>query len=339
MSFEEPSAIGPAAISPRSNLPPLGASDCIPFLVSRTGSGPMTYAQTRSINLHSPARGVRMSRDAQADLMSRCTAIQLLLPPESAFVGSTAALIHGIPLPAWMTPSNLIDMAVFDDEAGEHPDRELGRELLVEVAYPPPVGRRVIFGVRHRQWKQDPIGVSLVGGVRVLSPARTWLDLAAMIPADYLVAAGDHVLRTGLSDPDELGFILRWAKRRRGVRTARAVVEMLNPQAESPPESRVRYWLAIGGLPAPEVNGEIVIDGEWFARGDLVFRDEKVVVEYEGIVHATPRMHSYDADRRSLLSARGWTVIVLTSKSLRNPHAMVDSVRSHLAQAREKSLR
>lgn len=299
----------------------------------------MTYAQTRSIKLHSPARGVRMSRDAQADLMSRCTAIQLLLPRESAFVGSTAALIHGMPLPGWMTPSNLIDMAVFDGEAGERPDRELGRDLMVEVAYPPPVGRRVILGVRHRQWKQDPIGVSLVGGLRVLSPARTWLDLAGMIPADYLMAAGDHVLRTGLSDPEQLAFMLRWAKRRRGVRTAKAIVEMLSPKAESPPESRVRYWLAIGGLPTPEVNADIVIDGEWFARGDLVFRDEQVVVEYEGAVHATPRMHAYDAGRRALLSARGWTVIVLTSKSLRNPHAMVDSVRSQLTQAGQRSPR
>jgi len=153
-----------------------------------------------------------------------------------------------------------------------------------------------------------------------------------MIPADYLLAAGDHILRVNLAHPEELALMVGWAKRRRGVRTAKSVIEMLHPLAESPPESRVRYWLVTGGLPSPEVNGDIVIDGEWFARGDLVFREAKVVVEYEGSVHVTTRMHDYDSHRRALLHARGWLVVVLTAKSLRNPHAMVEIVRGHLAR-------
>ena len=304
-----------------------------PFLVTRDGAGPFTYDQTRSAKFLAPARGLRMQTDRQKDLWSRCGALQLLLPPEAAFVGSTAALIHGIPLPPWMTPSNLIDSRTLDADDVAHPQRVLGRELRIEVAYPPPVLRRRMLEMRHRQWKRDPIGLTTVGDLRVLSPARTWIDLAGMIPADYLLAAGDHILRANLAHPEELALRVGWAKRRRGVRTAKSVIEMLNPLAESPPESRVRYWLATGGLPAPEVNGDIVIDGEWFARGDLVFRDAKVVVEYEGSVHVTTRMHDYDSHRRALLHARGWLVVVLTARSLRNPHMMVDTVRAHLDRA------
>lgn len=299
------------------------------FLVSRTGGGGLTYGESRNEFFTSPARGVRIPEHTKDDLVAVCEGLQLLLPEESAFVCTTAALLHGIPLPPWMIPERFFATGV-QHPLGSQSARQRVEDSPIEVAYPPPVPRRQIDGIRHRQWRVDPSGSSLVGGLRVTSPARTWFDLAALIPADYLLAAADHIVRLALADPSDLRRVIRWAGRRRGVRNARTIVELINPAAESPPESRVRYWLKQHGLPDPEVNTEIVVEGEWLARGDLVFRERRVVIEYDGAVHLTEERRRYDAKRRNLLQEHGWLVVVLTADDLAKPYEMSRTVRAAL---------
>lgn len=239
------------------------------------------------------------------DIVERCRAASLLLPPESAFVGVTAAALHGIPLPPWITSG-----------AG-----------WLEVAYPPGVERHRIAGIRHRQWRTDPLRTALADGLRVLSPARTWFDLAEVLPPDFLLAAGDDVVRRRIATESQLRGIVTWAHGRRGVTKARRVLPLINSAAESPQESRVRYWFAEFGLPEPEVNVQIIDEGQWIARSDLVFRKYRVIVEYDGAVHLAEVQRRYDAKRRNLLQQAGWAVVVLTADDLRNPHSMVATVR------------
>ena len=60
-----------------------------------------------------------------------------------------------------------------------------------------------------------------VGGLRVSSGARTFLDLALVLPPHELVAVGDALLRTGRMDAAELAARLAEADRVTGVVRAR----------------------------------------------------------------------------------------------------------------------
>lgn len=86
------------------------------------------------------------------------------------------------------------------------------------------------------------------------------------------------------------------------------------------------------GVPAPECNADIVVDGEWLARADLSWRTARLIVEYDGAVHAGERQRRSDARRLNLLQRAGWLVIVLTADDMRQPWLMValvsDALRS-----------
>ncbi|MEI6624422.1 MAG: DUF559 domain-containing protein, partial [Actinomycetes bacterium] len=129
---------------------------------------------------------------------------------------------------------------------------------------------------------------------------------------------------------DDLRIVVGWARRRRGVRIARDLVEFLTPRAESPPESRVRYWLAFHGLPNPKVNEIIVVGGDFLGKGDLVFEEQRVVAEYDGIVHLPEEQRRKDQARRNRLQSAGWYVVVLTADDLKDPYQMCRMIRAVL---------
>lgn len=292
-----------------------GPSRSPAFLVSRTGGSGLSYEQTRSKSLKALHRGVRVPVEQAEDFGVRCRALQMLLPLDSAFVGVTAAFIYDIPLPAWIRP-----------EA----DR-------LEVAYPTKIQRRHISGIRHRQWRTDPKDRSEVDGLRVLCAARTWFDLAEVLPADFHLAAADNLVSRHLVTVGQLAEVVTWARRRRGVVQARQVLPLINPAVDSPAESRVRYWCDFHGLPKPEVNAHVTHDGDWIARGDLVFREHMVVVEYDGAVHLDERQRRYDAKRRNLIQEAGWSVVVLTADDLRDPYRMTQTIAKALQMKRPPS--
>ncbi|KGN39577.1 hypothetical protein N803_01480 [Knoellia subterranea KCTC 19937] len=63
------------------------------------------------------------------------------------------------------------------------------------------------------------------------------------------------------------------------------------------------------GFPEPEVCGVITDEaGEFLAQGDLVWRRERVVAEYQGAPHADIGRRSADTQRRHLLEGHGWQV-------------------------------
>ena len=91
----------------------------------------------------------------------------------------------------------------------------------------------------------------------------------------------------------------------------------------------------LGGCPTPEVNAEIRdADGDWLAEGDLVWREAKLIVEYDGRVHLTDKQRQVDAQRRNQLIAEGWTVLTFTADEvLRRPWAVIALVKAQLALA------
>jgi hypothetical protein len=184
-------------------------------------------------------------------------------------------------------------------------------------------GRRLILPREHLMTADEHI---------VTTPARTWLDCADRVPVEHHVAMGDAILHRNLATPADLDSIVRWGRGRRGIRTARRSLPMLDGRAESPGESLTRYHLMEGGVVRPTCNYNVVVDGEWLARVDLAWPRQRVAVEYDGIVHLSEAARRNDAARRNLLQDAGWIVIVFTAADLKHPWHMAALVRSALSR-------
>jgi hypothetical protein len=235
----------------------------------------------------------------------------LLVGPDAGLLCDVSAARHwNLPLPPW------VGLA--------------GGEAPVAVAVPSSGSRPRRRGVRGRRLAIPEEHVVDLRGLAVTSPARTWLDCAEVLPVEHVVAMGDVILRRRLATRAELAAMIEWGRGRRGVIVARRALPLLDPGAESPSESIVRCQLVLDGVPRPVCNYEVIVRGEWIARVDLAWPDERVAVEYDGAVHGQERVRRADAARRNLLQDAGWLVIVLTARDLHRPADTAALVRSAL---------
>jgi hypothetical protein len=176
-----------------------------------------------------------------------------------------------------------------------------------------------------------PPDVLLHRGLQVTSGAQTFLDLAADLPPQELVAVGDALMRDRILDAGRLGERLARAGRVRGVVRARACAELLSPLAQSRPESLMRYWLTTSDLPDPEPQVPVIDRwGREVAHGDLGYSRWKILLEYEGRQHAEAGQFRRDVDRYSLMAAGGWLVLRFAGQHLTGPHVVVDRTRDAL---------
>ena len=160
-------------------------------------------------------------------------------------------------------------------------------------------------------------------GVRVVGAADTWCDLGELVGrrlgVDDLVVAGDAVLgRLGAEATSRLAGTLGARTSPRGGRALADALALVRPGVRSPMESRARLVFVRAGFPEPEVNQPVRdAAGGWLLEGDLVWRGQRVVGEYQGADHADRRRRSADAHRAGLARDEGWTVLELWAEDLR----------------------
>lgn len=295
---------------PRRHWTPTGAA-AQPFRRSLVGHEVPAH-RLRSPSLHHLGRDLFVPTSAADDPVTAARAVALVLPSGAAFSHVTAAAL-------WQLP------ALPDGD----PWRPLHASVPTDWQAP---RRRLVAGHRTELAAEH---VTTAQGLPVTTPARTFLDLGSVLDVPWLVAVGDALLRSGLCDATDLDDMVTWAVGRRGVRRARAACDLLDPGAESPRESVLRVHLVRAGLPRPEVNGWICDPaGNPRYRGDLVFRAQRVIVEYEGAHHRDPTQYAADLRRRNDLLAWGWRVVHVEAAMLRSPGTVVALVREALAQAR-----
>ena len=101
--------------------------------------------------------------------------------------------------------------------------------------------------------------------------------------------------------------------RRRGVVQLRQLIPLADPRAESMRESWTRLEILDAGLPCPELQHWIEIDGVPVFRLDLAYPLHRVAVEYDGadFHNRTPEQRTHDRERRAWLDEHGWTVIIV----------------------------
>lgn len=223
----------------------------------------------------------------------RCAAYALVMAPTHAFAGATAAVLHGIPLPRGLEEQCESTVHVVAVDGGRAPR-----------------GR----GVRGTSTRAAP-RVVVRDGLRMLSPEDTWCSLATSLDLDDLIAAGDRLL--GLPAPLTSTARIDAAIARHGsragagrLRTARA---HLRANVFSRPETIARLRLVRAGLPEPLPNAVIELRSGRRTRGDLVFREFRVLVEYDGEQHLLDsRQWAIDVARLNDLAQDGWCVIRVT---------------------------
>lgn len=311
----------------RRELPPgLGES----FSVARARADGVSRGRLRGADLVSTAHGARSRIVAAPDtglppaarerdrVLARARELATVLAPHAFFAGPTAAVIHGIPLPAF---HHSLPAARGSDGPAEL------APLVVGVHKPRSVVRRANVRGIHIDPALAP--VIEIGGLRVTEPGSTWAMLGRRLAEGDLVIAADHLLRIprhpgGFRPPERPAFATRdqlaaAIGRRRGAEKLRRALARARTGASSPFETRLRLTIVDGGLPEPRLDYDVIApDGAFVACLDLAYPEAQVGIEYDGAGHRTQTQFERDIAKVEWLRDLGWDIVRVTAADFRD---------------------
>ncbi|HEY2225258.1 hypothetical protein [Actinomycetospora sp.] len=176
-------------------------------------------------------------------------------------------------------------------------------------------------GTRIRTDRLSPDEIAERFGCPITSPVRTAFDLARREPLVEAVAAVDSLAHTCRFPSDYLRRFAAGHPRARGIVQVRRVLELMDPRAESLPETRLRLGLLDRGVPpgVPQYRVRL-LTGER-KRLDLAWPEAMVALEYDGPGHRTITGQNRDAFHRGRLGDLGWNIGVVTSAMIADPVA------------------
>lgn len=164
----------------------------------------------------------------------------------------------------------------------------------------------------HRVGSWAPGDVTFRHGIPVTTPARTLLDLAAVVDEQRLRRAVREAQALRLADAAAMLDVLRRAGPRPGCIALRRLVTEGPAPTRSELEDVVLELILRGGLERPDVNVPLLIDGRRVIP-DFRWPHERLVVEADGATwHDGPIARADDAERQALLEAHGERVLRVT---------------------------
>lgn len=253
-----------------------------PFLGSEAlAAGLLTPYELRSryVALH---KDVYVPRDAELTAVLRAKAAWLRSRRRGILAGFSASAMHGS---KWIDAT--LAAAVID------------------------TNRTPSSGVEVWEERIDADEIVVVEGMRVTTPARTSLDLARRCRLGVAVAAIDALAQATDLKMADVELLVDRYRGRRGMKRARAALELVDGGAQSPKETWLRLLLIEAGFPRPQT--QIAVRNEWNwieAYLDMGWEDIKLAVEYDGDQHRSSR-YQYVKDIRRLerLQRLGWIVV------------------------------
>ncbi len=288
------------SMRPPSPLPlPLAAA---PFTVYEARAASLSSARLRSSDLSTGGRALYLPAGWEFEVRGLARALSAATP--GAWISHlTAAILLGLWLPSWFRDC---------------------RELhLSKPKALPPVRRKGVVGHTVLAFDEEVMDWD---GMRISTPARTWLDLARMLPLEDLVAVGDQLLRPphpGLEDRTEpwatlpqLRAMLFRHPKLQGIVKARLAAELIRPGADSAPETFLRLALTAAGLPEPELQVRIVPGDPYSPAADLGYRTQRIAIQYDGGHHLTREQQSRDNRRDEMFNAAGWRYFKFNAEDL-----------------------
>lgn len=266
----------------------------VPFTTAtarRVGLGRGLLAGRRFRHLF---RGVWISADVEITFRVLLSAALLALPPDVVVSHTSAMRLYGL-----------------EPRTGRHPHLEFSTTRSHVTRH-----RGIVLHRRQRR-----ISTIELDGFRVTAPERTFVDCAGRLSFVELVQLGDWLIHTGRSSFDAL-VAYALDRHLHGVRRARRAVAYVRENVESPMVTIIRLMLVFARLPEPACNVALLDeDGSFLGRGDLVLREWKVLIEYDGWHHErTADQRQQDIRRRERIEAAGWIVIVITLGDLGRAH-------------------
>lgn len=278
-----------------------------PFTVAEAAAQDVPRSRLRARDLAVPFHAVRTA--AAADLPRSYAA---RLARGERFTHTTAAALLGLRMPQGF------------------------RESVVHVGAPRPKRAARTAGVVGHQVAGDS-PVVLAHGLPVSPPLVTWIQCASLLEVDDLIVMADGLVcrKRPLATIEELEDVVAANPGARGIRKLRRALLDVRAGTDSAPETNVRLIVVRSGLPEPEVNGPILNEhGAVIAHGDLVFRRERVVVEYDGEVHWEREQYVRDIARLDEIIEQGWRVIRVDKGLLARRATFLDKLRRALAASR-----
>lgn len=265
-------------------------------------------------DLQRPFRGVRSHGLDLTDLSDRCVAYRARMTPDQFFSHSTAAMVHGIPVPLTLWRDSRLHVSA------------------LRPAFPPyTVG---VIGHRLRA----PVVRSTVAGLPVSDAVTTWCLLGSVLSIRDLIAAADYLVgpkpKATLAQLEAV--VAAWHGQN-GAAALRAALPSVRLRVRSPRETLLRLLLVDAGLPEPEINYWIYgAQGQFLTESDLVYVEEKVVLEYEGDHHRTDAgQWRKDIARREALEDAGWRVVRVSADDLDlYPDRLIARIRKAMSRPR-----
>lgn len=273
-----------------------------PFTIEKARSAGLTRSRLRRNDVAHVGRGLYRPSTWDFDLEDAARALSEATP--GAWISHiTAARLRNSWLPAWLSDS---------------------AELHLSKPKALPGARRK--GIHGHRVLVGPGEVEFVDGIWLSTRARTWLDMARMLPLHDLVAMGDELIRLprpgleGREQPyaclDSLRAMVARHPNFQGVVRARQALDLMRVGADSAPETFLRLAMLDAGLPEPELQLSLRPDDPRSPSADLAFRRRRVAIQYDGEHHLQEPQRLSDRRRDKAFEAAGWSVIILDKADL-----------------------
>ncbi len=276
-------------------------SDSTPFTRDEALAMGLPLGRLKGKRLKHVSRGIYRPPDWEFNLREAARALSAA-SPGGWISHATAARIHGLVLPPWLSDS---------DELHLSKPREL-----------PQLRRK---GITSHNVTARPGEVEFDDGIWISTRARTWLDLARVLPLRDLVCLGDQLIRMprpefeGRGDPfTTLKFLRSMVdshKNLQGIVRAREALDLMRVGADSPPETLLRLAMADANLPEPELQLKLR-DSRNSPSADAGYRTLRIALQYDGAHHLNEIQRLKDHHRNKAFMAAGWTVLKFTDRDL-----------------------
>ena len=228
-------------------------------------------------------------------LDSRLEAARLILPPHAVVVDRTAAWIWGVDILDHWELEFLPRLDVFVLRGNKRITRD-----------------RLGGGTRDLSSRD----IVHVDGVTITTPLRTALDLGCGLRRYNALAAMDALAHEQGVTREDLEREVPRFRGRRGVVQTRTLTPLVDGRTESPGESFAKLAIVESGLPLPEPQYWVELDGVPIYRLDLAYPRLKICIEYDGEqYHSSDEDKEADQRRRRWLRDQGWYVVVVDKGS------------------------
>jgi very-short-patch-repair endonuclease len=189
-----------------------------------------------------------------------------------------------------------------------------GPPMPVDVITTAGKGRKRAGITTHRT-RLDPLDALVIDDLRVTTPSRTIVDLAATLSGRALRDVVERAQDLRRFDPEDLKATLTRAAPRRGARRLDDLLTLMAPDADRARSHLERLFLALtrkARLPRPAPNHEI--GGR---KRDFVWSEHRLVVETDGYrYHSSRAARRRDNRRDRHLTALGWRPVRFTYEEI-----------------------